>query len=335
MGFRHGATMENFPDVVLSNIFIRLQAKHLARMSTHPSRSPHLEITDFIKLPVNPQSGNSRGKVIGSVNGLICFTYGPNHDLEVRENHHKEVIYGSNLDPDVIYIWNPSLSSLLTVPPYNIPSHLIQLFLRFGYDPKTDDFKVVKVTRRFEPQTELLDKITNEEWLPVEVYSMRKGSWNLITQEIPSNVTDLFDCDMLCVDGRDGHLHWVAEINHFWNAVETTLAFDLGTETFREIPFPTSVPDSILDGNVDDISMDLAILAGSFVWYQRPSQIMNVRGGFALYDPGEAKTKIFKNQGEKYRYGVSKVVEYVDSLVWVTPAEQCEMSCCSISRFQF
>ncbi|KAL4591305.1 hypothetical protein LXL04_004263 [Taraxacum kok-saghyz] len=416
MGFRNGATMENIPDVLLPNIFIRLPAKQLAQMrcvtkswnailsqssfikshlnrsiqsnntdgillafphffsfaskpfTAHPSRSPHLEITDFIKLPLNPQSNIARGMVIGCVNGLICFTYGSNHHSEYIR------IWNPSL-AEAICIWNPSLSALITLPPYYIPSHSIQQYLRFGYDPKTDDYKVVKVTRHIEKQA---DGITTaiKEWLPVEVYSMRTGSWKyLITQKIPSYVSDLYDSDKLCVDGHEGHLHWVAEINRHWDAAPAILAFDLGAETFREMELPDPVADSIFD-NEDETSMDLAILGGKLcviskslpdfeieVWVMNEYGVEESwvkldefppfsgnfhtygftshseffvqigEGGLGLYDPGEGKTKIFKFHGGSYTVG--KVVEYVDSLVWVTPAEQREMRCCGISRFHF
>ncbi|KAJ9553272.1 hypothetical protein OSB04_017317 [Centaurea solstitialis] len=39
----------------------------------------------------------------------------------------------------------------------------------------------------------------------------------------------------------------------------------------------------------------------------------------ALYDPSEAKVKYFKFHGRMY--GEVKVVEYVDSLVWIAPTE--------------
>ncbi|CAH1430867.1 unnamed protein product [Lactuca virosa] len=168
--------MENLPGEILSNIFLRLLAKQLAQMrcvckpwnallsessfvkshlhhsvhhkdeillffsrafsfyrspfTAHPSRSPDvkLEPTSFISLPVNPQPEYTYGNIIGSVNGLICFYYGP-----------------VSL-PYVIYIWNPSLSVVLTLPPCSLPlgDFLTKNHFRFGYDPKTDDYKIVK-----------------------------------------------------------------------------------------------------------------------------------------------------------------------------------------------
>lgn len=136
-------SIQNNNDDGILLLFPRLFSFASKPFTAHPSQSPHLELTSVIKLPIKSQSDNCCGKVIGSVNGLKCFKYGSNHD--------SQVIYGSNHDPEVIYIWNPSLSTLLTLPPYYNPSHSIQQFFRFGFDPKTDDYKVVKITRRIDP----------------------------------------------------------------------------------------------------------------------------------------------------------------------------------------
>ncbi|CAI9296163.1 unnamed protein product [Lactuca saligna] len=59
-------------------VFYHLFSLHSKPFTSHPLRSPHLELTDFIKLPTNLQSERDHhGYVIGSVNGLICFQYGP------------------------------------------------------------------------------------------------------------------------------------------------------------------------------------------------------------------------------------------------------------------
>nr|GEV84369.1 hypothetical protein [Tanacetum cinerariifolium] len=73
-------------------------------LKAHPCASPDIELTNFIKLPVNFPSEEAQiySTVIGSANGLICFSVG-------------------FFDDSVIHIWNPSISALLTVPPYAIP----------------------------------------------------------------------------------------------------------------------------------------------------------------------------------------------------------------------
>ncbi|CAI9296251.1 unnamed protein product [Lactuca saligna] len=206
------ATMEKLPGDVLSNIFIRLLAKQLGQMRciskswnallsqssfikshlhrsihnndeilmvfnaefpsdseptaqpkpfiAHPSRSPDIELADFIKLPVIPHSEHKCLFAIGSVHGLICFSYGRYPD-------------------SVIYIWNPSLSALLSLPPYSKPSDGDSpwTFLRFGFDPRTDDYKVVKVISLLRPPGNIAPIFANflsltscvvEEWLHVE-----------------------------------------------------------------------------------------------------------------------------------------------------------------------
>lgn len=43
--------------------------------TTHHSNSPHIELANFIKLPVNfPSAASSEYNFIGSINGLICFS---------------------------------------------------------------------------------------------------------------------------------------------------------------------------------------------------------------------------------------------------------------------
>ncbi|KAL7601314.1 hypothetical protein Lser_V15G25422 [Lactuca serriola] len=273
------ATMENLPDELLSNIFICLFAKQLAQMrsvskswnallshssfikshlrrSIHhndqillifqheeyfsdfkpftakPSRSPCLELNNFIKLPVNPQPECTNGiNVIGSVNGLICSTYGDS----------------------VIHIWNPSLSSVLTLPPYSTPSNgynSFKIHFRFGFDPKSNDYKVVKLTGLNGPYENVVTW-----WLQVEIYSMRKGSWKLITERFPSHITTITNGDDVCVDGHDGRLHWLGYDYISENTdLKMIVAFDLGSETFCEIP----LPDSILN---DDRDIVLGVLA--------------------------------------------------------------------------
>nr|KAJ0199013.1 hypothetical protein LSAT_V11C600318720 [Lactuca sativa] len=359
---QHLATVRNFPDDILLNIFIQSSAKQLAQMrclskswnailsepsfikshlhrsiqnnkndgillffsklfsfdskpfTTRPYRSPNLELANFIKLPLKPQPENSRSKVIGSVNGLICFKYGSNHKpkhMLCERDPDSYFIYGSDHGSEDIYIWNPSLSALITLPPYSMPSHSIQKFFRFGFDPKTDDYKVVKITRRLLISP---NAIAYMEWLPVETYSMRKGSWKFITQSVPSHVQNIYDFDDLCVDGHAGHLHWHGGYYLGELVSKTILAFDLGAETLSEI----TLPDSVNGDNVNNVSTIIGVLAGKLcvisktlpdydcvVWvmdeYGVPKSWMKqhvfplFRGfSHALYDPVAANTKIFK-----------------------------------------
>ncbi|XP_023758501.1 F-box/kelch-repeat protein At3g23880 [Lactuca sativa] len=374
-------TIDNLQGDVLSEIFIRLLAKQLAQMrcvsnnddillffkskfsfcggrpfTACPSRSPHHELTDFIKLPVNLQSRQTYGNVIGSVNGLICFNYGAIHDTS-------------------FYIWNPSLSVVLTLPPSLFPSHdtdYLRIPPRFGFDPKSDDYKVTKFTR--DPQLPLsacltldIDDCIETVDYKVEVYSMRKGIWQLVPHRFPSHLKILraMHYKEFCVDG---HVHWFDYADSFWK-VQNIVAFDLGEETFREMPLPdlqmvaTQFSLGVLGGKLcvmfgiryhgcevwvmdeygvaeswvkryvfsefDDVIIPYGFTFHNEFLYEVANYFDNEDDHcLGLYNPIAAKTKSFE-----VGYGLSKVVEYVDSLVWVAPVEH-ELSCCNISRLK-
>ncbi|KAJ9553774.1 hypothetical protein OSB04_017819 [Centaurea solstitialis] len=263
---QHPTTIENLPGELLWEILIRIPAKPLARMRcvskpwnallSKPSfikshRHCSIEINDetllvltdgdlhnpfsvmahfsesdldiarSVILPVAISTSESLTvKFLGSVNGLICFCYRPDSDH-------------FDFNKLIIQIWNPSLSNVLTLPPCQLPYWCINfnvLHFRFGYDPKTDDYKLVKLMRGV------------KDWLQVEVYSLRKDSWGLITQSFPSHVTEIFNEDGVYVDGCDGRLHWLGSVGE-GRKLQTIVAFDLGMESFSEISLPKSVKD--------------------------------------------------------------------------------------------
>ncbi|KAL4575328.1 hypothetical protein LXL04_022170 [Taraxacum kok-saghyz] len=398
------ATMDNLPREILSNIFLRLLAKQLAQMrsvsktwntllskrsfvkshlhrsiknndklllvsfqgfslhskpfTAHRSRCPRIELPDFIKLPVEPQFEDTYGKVIGSVNGLICFSS-------------ESSLYC------FLHIWNPSLSSVVTLPPFYQPNHgyyPFRFFMRFGFDPRSDDYKIVKITSILgkPPGDHVLQSFLGvlkdvvKEWKQVEVYSMRKGAWQSTTQRFPSHITWIDDQDEVFVDGYDGHIHWLCYTN-LKGKRQVIVAFDVGHETFSEIP----LPDSILDYNMNRLNvlghlggklcvMSAVVDKGCEVWVMNEhgvaeswvkycvlSHLGNIvpfgftsyielcfqdqNGRLALYDAVASKVKKFQLSDKEHR--AFKIVEYVDSLVWVTPSKP-RISCPSISQLR-
>ncbi|KAI3718406.1 hypothetical protein L6452_19275 [Arctium lappa] len=69
-------------------------------VSAHLSRSPNLDFPNLIKFPDNPPLYADTLTFFGPVNGLISFCFRTSVDF-------------------VIQIWNPSLSPVLTLPPFN------------------------------------------------------------------------------------------------------------------------------------------------------------------------------------------------------------------------
>ncbi|KAL7601829.1 hypothetical protein Lser_V15G25413 [Lactuca serriola] len=374
---RQPTTIENLPEELLSNIFIRLLAKQLAQMRSvskswnsllskssfvktqlHHSIynkdktlfhfsddhyygfkltvNPNPQLISFIKLPPNPESPHTSIQVIDSVDGLICSSY----------------------SDTAIQIWNPSLSTLLDLPPYSMPSDeydSIKIFFRFGFDPKTDDYKVVKLTAFADGSSVIW-------WMDVEIYSMKKGSWKFITERVPSHITWIDENEVVCVDGHDGHLHW---LGHFGEekVSKMILVFDLGSETFHEIPFPDSIVAfkcgrldalGVLGGKLCVMSRDEDEDVGCVVWVMKEygvaeswvkhhvfSQFIGDTYPFGftsankfliqdqyyrlvLYDPVTEEAQILKNDFSFPEYEAGKIVEYVDSLVWVAPVK-CEI----------
>nr|XP_043617038.1 F-box protein CPR1-like [Erigeron canadensis] len=329
----------NIPeDVLLSNIFIRLPAKQLAQMrslsktwnallshpsfiqshldrsiktndeilvffynvdfshrepcTAHPSGSPSEDLTKLIK----PLPGYN--SVIGSVNGLICY-----------------IKYYSYCHIHSLRIWNPSLSATIALPPYidigvydPVPS------FRFGFDPKTCDYKLVKIAYSFDMNDNLI-----EEFLPVEVYSMRKDSWESITERFPSHITCFRNLNEVYVDGYDGHVHWHCYVDTNY-MLETIIAFDLNLETFSEILLPDAIQSNrgrsnalgvwsrklcviscIEDGDCEVWVMDKYKVATS--WMK-----LHVLSGFSgNIDPIGFTLNVDSS---------TRVAQYIDSLVW-------------------
>ncbi|PWA64121.1 F-box domain-containing protein [Artemisia annua] len=350
----------NVPDDVLWNIFIRLPAKQVAQMRcvskpwntllsqqsftkshldhrsirrmnddeillvfkdgyfdfchpflTHPSRS------SIIQLPKLPNSTPSCGSsiFIGSVNGLICFA-----------------------DYQVIHIWNLSLSALTPLPSYTNTTIGDELLFRFGFDPLNDDYKVVKISLSLDEHGNIV-----EGSLEVEVFSLRKGFWELVIG-FPSHVSMICNNDEVCVDG---HAYWLCLVEDMFMP-ETIVAFDLAHETFREISFPNSMKDYKESNRLNVLgvlSQKLCVIScihngDCEVWLRMDHKwvkhlvfppfdgkimpigftpnnlfLFGIGRHLALYDPDAAAVKLFigiMNTPNSF----TKVVPYVDSLIW-------------------
>lgn len=170
----------------------------------------------------------------------------------------------------------------------SISSGEIDIIFRFGYDPKTDDYKVIKLAS-ISPKADTRFCVVDI-WLQVEVYSMKKGSWKFIRQRFPSHVTRIFDEDEVCVDGHDGYVHWLGYIDEEQNQ-QTIIAFDLNMETFTEILFPDPTGES----NIFRVNV-LGVLAGKICVISR---VMDNDNGkcevWVMNDYGVAKSWVKKH----------------------------------------
>ncbi|XP_050211810.1 F-box protein CPR1-like [Mercurialis annua] len=168
-------------------------------------------------IPVNPDG------VFGSCNGVVAM-------------YNKEGIT----------LLNPSTNRFKSFPLWIVDI----LYNGFGYDPISDDYKVVMVTKLF-----------SEEFLRVMIYSVKNNSLRRI-QDLHSPEPNWYRYNYEYSGILVGSfLHWVASPRYdeccsdgsvFYNFI---LAFDLRDETFREVPLPLPLPRDTRDGDSKELNM--------------------------------------------------------------------------------
>nr|XP_043619608.1 F-box/kelch-repeat protein At3g06240-like [Erigeron canadensis] len=330
----HSIRNKHNNEIVLAfNAAIRYRKHALPCTVYDLSQSPDIKLNDLVKLPHNfPQSALHEygGHVIGSVNGLICFYIGRYYDVKG------------------IYIWNPSLSAVKLLPPISEP--LIQYDYKnnglrsryifsfgFGFDPMTDDYKVLKITHDRDKSV----------WLQVEVYSIKKDSWEfiIVDDSFPEDVVGIF------VDDHDGHLYALSYFKK--NHIQKIVVFDLGVESFRQMSLPDSVVANcnilgMLDGKLCLVSYtqhdgklevwvimnEYGVARDSWVKSHVLSNSISKACGdiipfgftsnnkFFFYAYSRGLLGVYDQETYKVTYfgsftsGLDEVVQYVDSLVW-------------------
>ncbi|XP_042508938.1 F-box protein CPR1-like isoform X2 [Macadamia integrifolia] len=187
----------------------------------HPLKSPHLAT-----------------EVLGSCNGLLCI---------------------SNSDEDIL-LWNPSIRRhhKLPITPIEFPVRFDSprlIVYGLGYDPTTDDYKLVRVVQFYGDSEYSCDS-------EVKVYSLRTNSWRRI-RDMPYHLSYERGFGVLNNSWRKirdmpyhlsykrGYgvlanyaLHWVAMRETGRDTASTFIvSFDLQDEYYREIPLPDFVDD--------------------------------------------------------------------------------------------
>ena len=117
---------------------------------------------------------------------------------------------------DTIKLWNPSIRRLKTLPP--TPDHPDRPSLvGIGFDPSIDDYKIVKISQ-----------------MSSFVYTLKTGAWC----PIASPATGI-QYQESCVCVFNGALHWVVVGTYQNRDCRYILTFDLTTNVFGNIFFPT------------------------------------------------------------------------------------------------
>ncbi|CAL5403873.1 unnamed protein product [Camellia sinensis] len=160
---------------------------------------------------------NKAFQIVSSCNGLVCLS----DDFYCIMNN--------------VILWNPIIKKSLTLPLPRTSTNWLQgpasQVIGFGFDPKTIDFKVLKLTY-FE---EGLDHFLLKNPPFIELYSLRLGSWTDIGVVAPMCLVH-YNLSQAFVDGT---INWVPDDKNMSNAL--ILLFDLRDEVFGELNLPESL----------------------------------------------------------------------------------------------
>ncbi|XP_021900938.1 F-box protein At3g07870-like [Carica papaya] len=237
---------EVFPDDLLTEILVRLPVKSLVRftlvsrswralvtsptfVSIHLSQTKTLILLRLYSPAHNAEiysihfntadfdlcqqldfsfraSAQSRGfRIVGSCNGLLCLS-----------------------DALGILVWNPIIRKSLSIPNSRGEEPENSRVLGFGFDSRSDDYKVIKLAY---PQIPSLTMIFNNP-PKVEVYSLNSRSWRSIDAVTPPGGFIESSRKQVFLNGA---VHWVAMSDRHGYSI---VSFNIADEVFDEMPLP-------------------------------------------------------------------------------------------------
>ncbi|XP_059450108.1 F-box/kelch-repeat protein At3g06240-like [Corylus avellana] len=176
--------------------------------------------SDFIELRCLHQRVNSFLYVVGSSNGLLCLA---------------DDVFGNKVG--LFVLWNPSIQKAISLPEPNIGFRSYGSFIHslgFGYDRKTDDYKLVRLV--------YLEGTTNIRFndVPplVEIYTLRTGAWRSVEAPGPPYVIEMWSSSVFL----NGAVHWPAHTPRQQGAFRNVIVlFDMEDEAFLEVAMPKSL----------------------------------------------------------------------------------------------
>jgi F-box interacting protein len=162
--------------------------------------------------------------ILGPCNGVLCFvanvlTKGPDQKADY-----------------VIVLWNPATRESRMLPPINFGFNIVSsdmfdpnfgIYMSsefgFGFDPKTNDYKVVRILDFFRfPRKAVVYNLSTNSWRKID--SSPTSSYNLELPRFPS-----------CLNGV---LYWLA-IHYPWPFGDDgrhLISFDMSDEVFQDLP---------------------------------------------------------------------------------------------------
>ncbi|XP_059670670.1 F-box protein At5g62510-like [Cornus florida] len=244
-----------------------------------------------------------------------------------------------------IILWNPAIREFRFVP---IPEPDLPIFTYhqrnfsgFGFDPITNNYKVVRIWAYGEHMDEL-----QIDWLAA-VYNLRADSWRFFEVDLPITSEERYSLTNTCMNG---FYYWMT----YYNDVITIFTFDMDKEIFGDIPGPP-VPiyycgDIFLHNNSltlihsdfgDETFFDIWVMKDEGFWTKEltigPFLDFDRALGFwkngeiflrtktsdlVLYNCNTQEIKVFQLRG--YCYGFPMISIYKENLVSIKRANEHE-----------
>ncbi|XP_030963257.1 F-box protein At3g07870-like [Quercus lobata] len=137
---------------------------------------------------------------------------------------------------NALFYSNPSIRKCIILPKHCIKiktDGLVQCHSAFGFDPRTNDYKVVIIALSYNPY------YMKKEPTLVEVYSLSEGSWKMIdaSNSFPPNIRfDEYKCPAASLNGA---IHFTVKVKLNFTEL-AVLSFDLRDEVFHVISLANS-----------------------------------------------------------------------------------------------
>ncbi|XP_059451985.1 F-box/kelch-repeat protein At3g06240-like [Corylus avellana] len=150
--------------------------------------------------------------LVGSSNGLLCLAN-----------------MTFNNESGLCVLWNPSIQKAISLPKPNLGS--LQQTFGFGYEPVTDDYKLVRLMNLHDCKT-----------VPplFEIYTLRTGIWRFITAPDSRYTMKYWSSSVLVC----GALHWSTHTQRHQGAFcNVIMSFNMKDETFGEVGMPKSLQE--------------------------------------------------------------------------------------------
>ena len=238
--------MSNIPQELIIEILARLPVKSLVRFLC-VSKEWYALITDsdFIKLHLKSSIETNRDRTLilnedefspplryfsavqfskDNQFGKTFEIYKPLQNWVISDYCDGLVCLHRGYEKLEVAIWNPLVRKYRKLPiePIEEPSCFSSCIrfshLAFGHDPRSDDYKVLRVTEFY---------MTDSMEFEVKVYSMRSNSWKKIDEQWPNKE---ICCQKLLA--LNGDVYWLAA-DRVVQDLESILAFNFATEKLR------------------------------------------------------------------------------------------------------